>query len=49
MLRAKLALLQTVFVLIDVLDDIVTVLDEDQNNTGIGVMWAVINRELYMW
>ena len=38
MLRAKLALLQTVFVLIDVLDDIVTVLDEDQNNTGIGVM-----------
>ena len=34
----KLALLQTARILVAVLDDIVTVLDEDQNNTGIGVM-----------
>ena len=34
----KLALLQIAGTLIAVLDDIVTVLDEDQNNTGIGVM-----------
>ena len=34
----QLALLQTARTLVAVLDDIVTVLDEDQNNTGIGVM-----------
>ena len=34
----QLALLQTARTLVAVLDDIITVLDEDQNNTSIGVM-----------
>ena len=42
----QISLFQTAQTLIGVLNEVVATFDEDQNNTGIGEMWAVINKEL---